>query len=627
MTNKILVGTALTAVVLGSAGVHSTGHPAPPAPTPQPALYRIAPVALAALVTPNALYAAAAPVATAESPGSTAPARSAMAVFAAVRAPERRADDTEVKTEQIRELFTAATLATPTVNASSGGSSPAFAGAAPAITAGDVNNFIALFISNGDEPGENGGWLIGNGAAGGAGQNGGRGGLLWGNGGRGGDGDALNPDGGNGGASGIFGNGGDGGAGVSAYTDDETPAIAGNGGRGGHAGLFGYGGAGGNGGIAFAEDVGGVTGAVTGGHGGDGGAGGFVLGDGGAGGLGGAADGTVPGSQSPWVGGDGGSGGRSGLIGDGGAGGLGGDATGDTADLGGYGGHAGAGGSGGNALLIGDGGAGGLGGSAGVYEPAGAGGDGGHGGFLFGNGGHGGDGGAGFDPDTGAGGGDGGNAGLFGNAGNGGDGSSGPHAGDGGNGGRVLGVGNGGDGGDGARADMAVSVATADQRAHSVAMVAPVEMAGTGLPVRTLMSPAVAAVAPAAMPRSSGRAGTVARAAISTPIWDRSPEGAAATVVTVGPVVMAAPAATRPRPPSVLPPVAPAVTGVAAGSPVRAVAADPVGPAPGPTVAVAVASAEPGATVEVLGAQVVPVDQAAQATVQTETTARTSCGA
>ncbi|ORA53494.1 hypothetical protein BST22_10165, partial [Mycolicibacterium chubuense] len=47
---------------------------------------------------------------------------------------------------------------------------------------------IAFFISDGDEPGENGGLLIGNGAAGAPGQKGGNGGLLFGNGGRGGDG-------------------------------------------------------------------------------------------------------------------------------------------------------------------------------------------------------------------------------------------------------------------------------------------------------------------------------------------------------------------------------------------------------------------------------------------------------
>ena len=41
---------------------------------------------------------------------------------------------------------------------------------------------IGVFIGNGDEPGENGGLLIGNGADGGPGQDGGRGGLLFGTG-------------------------------------------------------------------------------------------------------------------------------------------------------------------------------------------------------------------------------------------------------------------------------------------------------------------------------------------------------------------------------------------------------------------------------------------------------------
>jgi hypothetical protein len=51
----------------------------------------------------------------------------------------------------------------------------------------------------GDEPGENGGLLFGNGADGGPGQNGGRGGLLFGNGGAGGDGGGvLGATGGNG---------------------------------------------------------------------------------------------------------------------------------------------------------------------------------------------------------------------------------------------------------------------------------------------------------------------------------------------------------------------------------------------------------------------------------------------
>ncbi|AMC42332.1 PE-PGRS family protein PE_PGRS38 [Mycobacterium tuberculosis] len=50
--------------------------------------------------------------------------------------------------------------------------------------------------------------LIGNGADGGPGQNGGPGGLLYGNGGNGGAGDTANPNGGNGGSAGLIGNGG-----------------------------------------------------------------------------------------------------------------------------------------------------------------------------------------------------------------------------------------------------------------------------------------------------------------------------------------------------------------------------------------------------------------------------------
>lgn len=60
--------------------------------------------------------------------------------------------------------------------------------------------------------------LIGNGADGGPGQNGGPGGLLYGNGGNGGAGDTANPNGGNGGSAGLIGNGGAGGAGAARAT-------------------------------------------------------------------------------------------------------------------------------------------------------------------------------------------------------------------------------------------------------------------------------------------------------------------------------------------------------------------------------------------------------------------------
>lgn len=143
--------------------------------------------------------------------------------------------------------------------------------------------------------------LIGNGADGGPGQNGGPGGLLYGNGGNGGAGDTANPNGGNGGSAGLIGNGGAGGAGAAT----------------------GAGGAGGNGGIG-----GGATGTLT--FFGSGG-------DGGPGGLGG------PGTSAGMSGGAGGTGGAAGLLGwgaNGGAGGLG-DGVGVDRGTGGAGGRGG----------------------------------------------------------------------------------------------------------------------------------------------------------------------------------------------------------------------------------------------------------------------------------------------
>lgn len=88
--------------------------------------------------------------------------------------------------------------------------------------------------------------LIGNGADGGPGQNGGPGGLLYGNGGNGGAGDTANPNGGNGGSAGLIGNGGAGGAG----------AATGAGGAGGNGGwLYGNGGPGGAAGLGTAGGV------------------------------------------------------------------------------------------------------------------------------------------------------------------------------------------------------------------------------------------------------------------------------------------------------------------------------------------------------------------------------------
>lgn len=103
--------------------------------------------------------------------------------------------------------------------------------------------------------------LIGNGADGGPGQNGGPGGLLYGNGGNGGAGDTANPNGGNGGSAGLIGNGGDGGNGGTSNTPGGS---GGDGGNGGNAGLIGNGGNGGN-----AEIV--ISGGSVAGTGGNGG--------------------------------------------------------------------------------------------------------------------------------------------------------------------------------------------------------------------------------------------------------------------------------------------------------------------------------------------------------------------
>ena len=111
---------------------------------------------------------------------------------------------------------------------------------------------VSALISNGDEPGENGGLLIGTGAPGAAGQDGGNGGLLLGNGGAGGAAANSGQTGGNGGSAGLIGNGGAGGAGYTppvAANGDVQGTAGGDGGNGGI--LTGDGGDGGNGGPVY----------------------------------------------------------------------------------------------------------------------------------------------------------------------------------------------------------------------------------------------------------------------------------------------------------------------------------------------------------------------------------------
>lgn len=143
--------------------------------------------------------------------------------------------------------------------------------------------------------------LIGNGADGGPGQNGGPGGLLYGNGGNGGAGDTANPNGGTGGVGADGGRGGDSGRGGDG-------GNAGHGGAAQFSGRGAYGGEGGSGGAG-----GNAGGAGTGGTAGSGGAGGFG---------GNGADGGNGGN-----GGNGGFGGINGTFGTNGAGGTGGLGT------------------------------------------------------------------------------------------------------------------------------------------------------------------------------------------------------------------------------------------------------------------------------------------------------------
>ena len=168
----------------------------------------------------------------------------------------------------------------------------------------------------------------------GVGTQGGAGGWLWGNGGAGGNSTALGTPGGGGGSAFLFGNGGPGGAGGTApvnvpYTVIQNgvpvtlfaPGFGGGGGTGGGAGfLFGTGGEGGLGGSSAFMDA-------TPGSGGFGGAAGLFS-NGGAGGPGGvsafgaALDGNGGAGAPGLLVGAGGAGGDGGIPGSGGRGGL-----------------------------------------------------------------------------------------------------------------------------------------------------------------------------------------------------------------------------------------------------------------------------------------------------------------
>jgi hypothetical protein len=159
--------------------------------------------------------------------------------------------------------------------------------------------------------------LIGNGANGttttqGVGTPGGPGGWLAGNGGAGGDSIATGVPGGAGGPAGLIGTGGAGGLGgwfAPGGAGGTGGWLYGNGGPGGIGGAFAVGGTGGSA-LWFGTGGPGGMGGELGGTGGTGGAGGLLVGNGGPGGPGGVSGGFdgVPG-------GAGGTGGAGGLLG------------------------------------------------------------------------------------------------------------------------------------------------------------------------------------------------------------------------------------------------------------------------------------------------------------------------
>src|SRR4051794_24597624 len=131
-------------------------------------------------------------------------------------------------------LFVPGKLATPAVPTGGGGIGKATA-IAPVAGLGSIGSLIAVFVSNGTPEHPNAGLLIGNGADGAPGQDGGNGGMLFGNGGRGGDG-VNGGQGRRGGDAGLIGNGGDGGNGSNFNTSDNVAAFGRDGGDGGNGG-------------------------------------------------------------------------------------------------------------------------------------------------------------------------------------------------------------------------------------------------------------------------------------------------------------------------------------------------------------------------------------------------------
>jgi hypothetical protein len=259
---------------------------------------------LAALVTPNTLFAAVSGLPTASTGGSSnaagtaAPVATTLVGNTGAAAPPGPA----VASQSSPNLFTPTIFARSAVAPTGGGSPVATGGttlaavrtvggtsastlAAPAASAnlalvpasalnsvaGLIGGVVGIFISNGTEEHPNAGLLIGNGWDATNGQDGGNGGLLFGSGG-GVLGSGTGGAGGWGGNAGqVFGNGGDGGAGGAILTPAGT-ATGGAGGDGGHSSALGQGGNGGAGGDATNCIAGAATGGIESTSNGDNGA-------------------------------------------------------------------------------------------------------------------------------------------------------------------------------------------------------------------------------------------------------------------------------------------------------------------------------------------------------------------
>ena len=364
--------TAMATGLLATAATSFSGDGPSPEPAPQirPYIQASSMVNLGAFATPNGLLAAAAkaPAAGSFARAGTFTPNNSVATDPTLAPPgtggAMASERNLFGTMPIHSISAASgshrspkrTLATPALLTGGGGIGNS-AALPTAAGVGSIGALVAIFISNGTPEHPDAGLLIGNGADGGPGQDGGNGGLLFGNGGRGGDGVATVNGGraGNGGNAGLV--GGDGGNGSNITSSDNIVAFGRDGGDGGNGGrLMGNGGNGGSGGNAQNLDRGGTVGG-TGGNGGQAG----LIGKGGNGGHGGVAlagSGTARGGQ-------GGTGGSAVLAGNGGDGGGGGGTNSNTGNaVGGNGSNAGHGGIGGSE------GTGGLGGTGTGSNPA-----------------------------------------------------------------------------------------------------------------------------------------------------------------------------------------------------------------------------------------------------------------